>query len=308
MQKVEKSGGAPASVKAPRGKDDVIISIVVYAFVTICAITIIYPMLNIISVSFSSYASYIKNPMMIFPTELDLAAYRVAFKSKLLLTSYGNTIIITVIGTLLTLAMTVLYAYPLSRPQLRFKPFFNTFIIITMLFSGGIVPSFLLMRQLKLIDTLAAQYLPVILGAYNCILMVNFFRALPEELLEAAMVDGANEPYILARIVLPLSKPILATIALFAAVGLWNQYFSAVIYVRTQAKWPVQLVLREIILASSTSALASGGNAAELDVANIPMDQLRYATLIVVMLPIMCIYPFLQKFFASGIMLGAVKG
>jgi putative aldouronate transport system permease protein len=137
--------------------------------------------------------------------------------------------------------------------------------------------------------------------------MVSFFKTLPEELIEAATVDGASEPYIMTRIVIPLSKPILATIALFASVGLWNQYFSAVIYVRSQAKWPVQLVLREILLASSTAALSAGGNLAEID-KHVPMTQLRYSTLIVVMLPIMCVYPFLQKYFASGIMLGAVKG
>jgi putative aldouronate transport system permease protein len=138
--------------------------------------------------------------------------------------------------------------------------------------------------------------------------MINFFRALPEEMLEAAMVDGANEPTVLWKIVLPLSKPILATIALFAAVGFWNNYFSAVIYIRKQANWPVQLVLREIILAASTQALTAGGNLSEFDTRQVPMDQLRYASLIVVMLPIMCVYPFLQKYFASGVMLGAVKG
>jgi putative aldouronate transport system permease protein len=279
---------------AARGLDDYAVALVTYTIVTIFALTIIYPMLNILSVSMSSYGSYIKNRMMIFPVDFDFGSYRVAFRSNLLLTSYGNTIIITVFGTLLTLVITILYAYPLSRPQLRFKPFFNTLIIITMIFSGGIVPAFLLMRSLKLINTLAAQYLPSILGAYNCILMVNFFRTIPSELIEAAEVDGAKEPLILTRIILPLSKPILATIALFSSVGLWNNYFSAVIYTRTQDKWPVQLVLREIILASTTAALQAGGNMAEMGITTVPVDQLRYATLIIVMLPIRCVYPFLQ--------------
>jgi putative aldouronate transport system permease protein len=299
---------AGSGIAAARGLDDYAVAAVTYTVVTLFALTIMYPMLNIISVSMSSYSSYIKNPMMLFPVELDFSSYRVAFRSNLLLKSYGNTIIITVLGTLLTLGMTVLYAYPLSRPQLRFKPFFNTLIIITMIFSGGIIPAFLLMRSLKLINTLAAQYLPSILGAYNCILMVNFFRTIPSELIEAAEVDGAQEPLILTRIILPLSKPILATIALFSSVGLWNNYFSAVIYTRTQDKWPVQLVLREIILASTTAALQAGGNMAEMGMMSVPVDQLRYATLIIVMLPIMCAYPFLQKYFASGVILGAVKG
>ncbi|MDR1440351.1 MAG: carbohydrate ABC transporter permease [Clostridiales bacterium] len=292
-----------------QGKGDVAVSIATYAVVTAFTLSILYPLLNILSLSLSSYATYIKNPMMVFPTELDLSAYAIVFRSRLLLTSYKNTIIITAAGTALTLFMTVIYAYPLSRPQIRFKPFFNTAIVVTMLFSGGIIPSFLLMRGLGLLNTYASQYLPTVLGAYNCILMVNFFKAMPEELIEAAEMDGASEPYILTRIVLPLSKPILATIMLFAAVGLWNQYFSAVIYVRTQDKWPVQLVLREILMAASTEALTAGVNLAEMNAARrIPMDQLRYAMLIVVMLPITCIYPFLQKYFASGVMLGAVKG
>jgi putative aldouronate transport system permease protein len=297
-----------SGIKTARGADDYAVAVVTYTVVTLFALTIIYPMLNILSVSMSSYASYIKNPMMLFPTDLDFSSYRITFRSNLLLTSYGNTIIITVLGTLLTLGITVLYAYPLSRPHLRFKPFFNTLIIITMIFSGGIVPAFLLMRSLRLINTLAAQYLPSILGAYNCILMVNFFRTIPNELIEAAEVDGAKEPLILTRVILPLSKPILATIALFSSVGLWNNYFSAVIYTRTQDKWPVQLVLREIILASTTAALQTGGNMAEMGLLSVPADQLRYATLIIVMLPIMCVYPFLQRYFASGVILGAVKG
>lgn len=292
----------------PLGLDDKIVSAVTYIVVTLCALTVVYPILNILSVSLSDYATYIKNPMMVFPVKIDLLAYQGVFRSKLLLRSYGNTVIITLLGTMLTLAITALYAYPLSRRETRFKPFFNTFIIITMMFSGGIVPAFLLMRALGLYDTLASQYLPSILGAYNCILMVNFFKALPEELIEAAFVDGASDPVVLTRIVLPLSKPILATIALFSAVGYWNNYFSAIIYIRSQTRWPVQLVLREIILASNTAALSSGGNLAEFNTAMIPMDQLRYACLIVITLPIMCAYPFLQRFFATGIMLGAVKG
>lgn len=291
----------------PKGRDDRVISFLAYTLVTLLALTILYPILNIVSVSFSSYSTYIRNPTMVFPSELDLSAYRIAMGSSLLLKSYLNTVVITVIGTSLTLIMCTLYAYPLSRPMLRCKPFFHVLILIPMMFSGGIIPSFLLMRELGLLNTLSSQYLPVILGAYNVILLTSFFRTIPDELLEAAVMDGANEPYLLSRIVVPLSKPILATIALFAAVGLWNQYFSAVIYVRTQDKWPVQLVLREIILASNTAALAADGNMAEMSSA-VPVEQLRYATLIVVMLPVMCVYPFLQKYFTGGIMLGAVKG
>ena len=168
------------TTRSPIGRDDRLVSAVTYALITLCAVTILYPMLNILSVSFSSHASYVKNPMMIFPTHLDTLSYKAVFSSKLLINSYGNTVIITILGTLSTLLITVLYAYPLSRPQLRLKPFFTTFIVITMMFNGGIVPNFLLIRSLGLFDTLASQWLPIILGAYNCILMINFFRALPD--------------------------------------------------------------------------------------------------------------------------------
>lgn len=305
MSKALTNRPAAAAKKIHDGR---LMSVFSYTIVTLLALTVIYPMLNIISVSVSSYNSFARNPMMLFPTELNFQAYGAVFASRLLLRSYANTIYVTAAGTVLTLIITVLTAYPLSRPQLRLKGLFNTLLIITMMFSGGIIPAFLLMRGLGLIDKLPSLYLPSILTAYNVILMTNFLRALPDSLLEAATIDGASEPFILWRIVLPLSKPILATIALFAAVGLWNNYFSAVIYIRTQANWPVQLVLREIIMAANTAALQAGGNLAEIDTASIPMDQLRYATLIVVMLPIMCVYPFLQKYFATGVMLGAVKG
>ncbi len=304
MQNTHEKNGT----KIARTGSDILISLISYGVVIAFSITVLYPVLNIIAVSMSSYNTFSRNPMMIFPTELDFKAYQAAFASRLLMGSYLNTINITLFGTILTLIITILTAYPLSRPQLRLKPLFNTLLIITMMFSGGIIPAFLLIRTLGLIDKLPSLYLPSILSAFNVILMTNFFKALPDSLIEAAMVDGANEPFILSRIVVPLSMPVIATITLFAAVGFWNNYFSAVLYIRRQENWPLQLVLREIITAANTAALAAGGNLAEINTTQIPMDQLRYASLIVVMLPIMCIYPFLQRYFASGVMLGAVKG
>ena len=164
------------------------------------------------------------------------------------------------------------------------------------------------MKSIGLYNNLLSLIIPSALSAFNIILMINFFQAMPESLLEAARIDGANEPRILAQIVVPLSKPILATIALFAAVGYWNNYFSAVMYIRKQELWPVQLVLREIVLANNTAALDAGNNLAEAGGQAVYTKSLQYASLIVVMLPIMCVYPFLQRYFAKGVMLGAVKG
>lgn len=291
-----------------RGRDDKIIAAVCYTFVTIFALTIIYPMLNVFSVAFASYADYLRRPWMFYPKEIDLQAFQKVFSSMLIWNSYKNTVIITVSGTLLTLILTTLTAYPISRPYLKGRGVFTTIIIITMVFSGGIIPKFLVMKSIGLYNNLLSLIIPSALSAFNIILMINFFQAMPESLLEAARIDGANEPRILAQIVVPLSKPILATIALFAAVGYWNNYFSAVMYIRKQELWPVQLVLREIVLANNTAALDAGNNLAEAGGQAVYTKSLQYASLIVVMLPIMCVYPFLQRYFAKGVMLGAVKG
>ena len=229
------------------------------------------------------------------------------FQNPSIMRCYGNTVFITVTGTALTLLVTALTAYPLSRPQLKGKSVYMTLITITMMISAGTIPNFLLIRDLKLYNTIWALFITGTVGAYNVILMLNFFRGMPDSLLEAAKVDGATEWRILIRIVLPLSAPIMATIGLFRAVGLWNSYFAGIVYIRDRELWPVQLVLREIILSANTAMLEAGGNLAELDT-NIPTISLQYASLLVVLIPIMCVYPFLQRYFAKGVMLGAVKG
>ena len=304
------SGKAAGSSAAPayRSWDDRIVSAIAYLFVSAVALVMLYPVLNVFAVAFSSYRSYSLNPWIFFPYDINLDAFRTVFASRLIMNSYVNTLFITVVGTILTLIITVMTAYPLSREGFRGKPLFMSLLIFTMMFNGGIVPNFLLIKGLGLYDNIWALIIPGILSAFNVILMINFFKALPDGLIEAAKVDGAGELRTLWQIVVPLSKPILSTIALFAAVGYWNSYFSAIMYIRRQALWPVQLVLREIIMAANTAMINSGGNMAEMDLANIPIDSLRYASLVVVMLPIMCIYPFLQKYFAKGVLLGAVKG
>ncbi len=295
-------------MRIARTRDDRIISFVCYFVTTVCAILVVYPMLNLISVSVSSYRSYLMTPWMMLPYEFDFSAFEIVFENPLIKSSYLNTIFITVVGTIFTLIITSLTAYPLSRPQLKGKSIYMGILVFTMMFGGGTIPNFLLIRSLGMYNSIWALIIPGILGAYNVILMMNFFSSLPDSLLEAAKVDGAGEAYTLVRIVIPLSTPILATIALFSAVGNWNSYFGAIIYIRDRSLWTVQLVLREIILAADTAMLEAGQNLAELQRMNIPSVSLKFASLIVVMVPIMCIYPFLQRYFVKGIMLGAVKG
>ncbi|TVQ17058.1 MAG: carbohydrate ABC transporter permease [Spirochaetaceae bacterium] len=289
-------------------REALLFDVVVYTVLVAVSVTMVYPFLNVIAVSFSSYSAFLSNPMMIWPRDVTLEAFRFVFNNSLILSSYRNTIVVTIVGTTISVGLTILTAYPLSRRGLKGKAFFMTYIILTMMFSGGIVPSFLLVRSLGILNTLWALILPMCFSAYNVILMKSFFENIPDSLKEAAAIDGASEWFILSRIFVPLSTPIIATVTLFSAVAYWNSFFLAVLYIRDQGLWTLQLVLREIIMAANTAMLDTGGNYAEMSSRTIPADTLKYATLIVAVLPILCVYPFLQKYFVKGIMLGAVKG
>ncbi len=288
--------------------DDRMIAIVVYTVLTLVAVVMLYPFLNLVAVAFSSYTSFIKNPLMFIPKDLTFDAFRFVFASKSLWRSYANTIFITLMGTLLSLFITVTLAYPLSKRFVKGRGIINGLMIFTMFFGGGLIPNFLLIRTLGMYNSIWALIIPGLLSPYNTILAINFFKAIPDSLDEAAYIDGAGDGYTLWKIVLPLSAPIISTIALFVAVSYWNSYFNAIVYIKDHTKWPLQLLLREILLAADNMALVTGGNAAEINPNSIPSVSVRYATVVVVMLPIMCVYPFLQKHFAKGVMLGAVKG
>jgi putative aldouronate transport system permease protein len=177
-----------------------------------------------------------------------------------------------------------------------------------MLFNGGLIPNFYLVRSLGLLDTLAALVLPALFSAFSLILMINFMQNIPEELEEAAKMDGASEIYVLFKIVVPLSMPIIATLTLFAAVGYWNSFFLAIIYIRSVDNWPLMLFLREVIEGAKMLQISGGDNNAEMSNMNIMPETLKYATIMIVMLPILMVYPFLQRFFVKGIMLGSIKG
>lgn len=275
---------------------------IVYSIITIISLCMLFPFINVIAVSMSDYSAYLKNPLMLWPKDLDWGAYNYVFTHPLLASSYKNTVIVTAVAVVLSLFITVITAYPLSKPDFRGKTIIINLLIFTMLFNGGLIPNYYLIRSMGLIDSLWALILPGLLGAFNVILMKNFMESIPQSLEEAAKMDGASELYVLFKIVLPLSTPILATLGLFTAVGHWNSFFNAVIYIRDNHKWTLQLLLREIIMSASLV-----DNQLEAQKYVMP-ETIKYASLIVVMLPIMCIYPFLQKYFVKGIMIGAVKG
>ncbi len=288
--------------------DERIIDIIFYTLAGLAAIVTIYPFLNVFAVAFSDYSSYLDNPMMILPKNFTLSAFERVFNYSLLKSSYLNTILVTVVGTILGIIVTILTAYPLSKKELLGKPILMNLIIFTMLFSGGMIPKFYLITSLGLYDSLWAIILPVALSPFNIILMKNFFASLPESLEEAARIDGASDPHILARIIVPLSKPIIATMVLFLAVSYWNSFFSAVIYIRSQSKWTLQLLLREVIYSAKALLQQTQGDAAESGNIEVNAVTIQYATLIIAVLPIVCVYPFLQKYFVKGVMIGAVKG
>lgn len=277
-----------------------------YTLLTLICVVMLYPFINVASVSLSSYSAYVNNPMMIWPHEFNLAAYQEIMSRALLWRSYLNTLIVTICGVSIGVFLYIITAYPLSKSVLKGRKLLMVLIVFTMLFNGGLIPNYYLMRSLGLLDTLAALILPALFSGFSLILMKNFFESLPEELEEAARMDGASDPYILFRIIVPLSKPIIATLCLFAAVGYWNNFFNAIIYIRSVTNWPLMLYLREVI--EGASMMAQQSNAAEMGSQQVTSETLKYATLMIVMIPILCVYPFLQKYFVKGIMLGSVKG
>lgn len=276
-------------------------------FIVLFVIAVLYPILNVLAVSFSSYGGYATNSGMIWPHHFTLESYKQVFSNEKIWSGYGTTLIVTVAGTMLGLVLTILTSYSLSKSDLRGKKIIMSLILFTMFFSGGMIPNYFLIKNLHLLDSRWALIIPGCLTAYNIILMKNFFESLPQSLLEAAKIDGATEIQVLQSIVIPLSKPIISVISLYLAVGYWNSYFNGILYIKSQSKWPLQLVLREIITAASTLQQSTEGNLAEAGTA-VPAIMLQYAAIVVAMVPILCIYPFIQKYFEKGVMIGAVKG
>ena len=288
--------------------DDLIMNVLAYGTVTLFAITTLYPFWNILVVSISDYNAYIMNPLMLWPREIDLGAYSKVFESNTVLICYKNTLLVTLGGVFIGLFLTVTMAYPLSKNELRGRPFFMVILLITMLFNGGLIPNFYLVRALGLLDTLWALILTPALSAFNVILMKNFFAAIPQSLDDSARIDGASYPMILSRIVLPLSKAVLATIGLFLAVMYWNGLLGSMVYIESREKWPIQLLLREIIASARALENMTQGNLAEAASRPVAPVTLQYAILMISIVPILFVYPFLQKHFARGVMLGAIKG
>lgn len=287
-----------------------ILDIVVYTFLFLLLLITIAPVLHVISMSFSSSMAIDRGRVGLLPIEPTVKSYKMILDAGKVPRSFLNSVYYTVLGTAINLIMTTLTAYPLSKKNLPLRGFYMTLIIITMFFGGGLIPSFLLVRSLRMYNTVWALVLPGAISSMNMIIMRTFFEGIPAELEESAHLDGANDFRILIRIILPLSTASIATIGMFYAVGHWNSWFSANIYLRESSKFPLQLILREIIMQNQMAReLAEQGNLAALeDAGYVSVEGLKYATLVISIVPMLMIYPFVQKYFVKGVLIGSLKG
>lgn len=278
-------------------------TLLVIVFIMIC-----YPLIFIVSSSFSSIDAVLEGRVWLWPVEPSLGGYVAVFKHHLLLNSFKNSIFYMVVGTAINVFITITAAYPLSRKDMAGRNMFMLLFVFTMFFNGGLIPTYILVQKLGIINTPWALWLPLALSIWNMIIARTYFQAtLPKELLEAAQMDGCNDFKFLWKVALPLSGPIVAVISLFYAVTHWNQYFNALIYLKDPQLYPLQLVLREILILSQMEFEMIADADAAAAIAGLG-EQLKYSLIIVSALPLLIIYPFVQKYFVKGIMIGALKG
>jgi len=263
----------------------------------------VYPFLNLLAISLSSPGEVLKGAVNLIPKGFTLRTYEVLINANEMIRTMGNTVYITVVGTAISLVMTLTFAYPLSREYVRVKGAVLKLVLFTMLFNGGMIPNYILVRNLGLLDTYWALMIPGAVSAYNLIIMVNFFKAVPKELEEAGVMDGMTDFQILFRIFIPLSMHAVATQALFYAVAKWNIFFQAVMYINDLKKYPLQVMLRQIILLDE--AIGTATSDAVLDM---PPETKKAAAIFFSVVPILAVYPFLQRYFISGVVVGSIKG
>lgn len=290
-----------------RTKGECIFNIFNWVLLGIIGLVCLYPMIYVLFASLSdSNLLMAHEGLLLKPLGFSFSSYKKVIENPMILLGYKNTLFILVVGLIVNMTLTTLAAYFLSRKNVLFKNPIMALILFTMYFSGGLIPTYMIVRSLGLDDTLWSLILPGAVSTYNIIIMRTGFVAVPESLHEAATIDGANEASILVRIYLPLVKATMAVIVLYYAVGHWNSWFNAAIYLNTRDKFPLQLVLREILISNDVSSMNNAAGSAS-DSESVAMS-IRYATIMVATLPILVVYPFLQKYFVGGVMIGSVKG
>ncbi|SIR22735.1 carbohydrate ABC transporter membrane protein 2, CUT1 family [Domibacillus enclensis] len=295
--------GMPKMHNTPGGR---VFDVVNFIFLGAIGLLMILPFLYVIAGSFATEAELTSRSFFIFPETFTLEAYQYIFSTDRFTRSILVSIGVTVVGTIVCLFFTFSMAYPLSRKHLLGRNFFMNMVVFSMLFSGGMIPTYIVVKSLGLLDSYWALILPIAINPFNLIIVKTFFQNIPIELEESAKVDGCTEFGIFWRIMLPLSKPVIATFALFYAVAIWNDFFSALLYISDSTKWPVQVLLQQIILLSQSTI--GDTSAMGADYVAPPDQSLKLAVVVIATLPILIIYPFLQKHFAKGMLLGSVKG
>jgi putative aldouronate transport system permease protein len=282
------------------------IDVVLFILLTFWGLIIVVPFINVVAISFTSHKEYLETPLLIFPKEPEIKAYQELFKGGRILTGYRNTLFIIAVGVPLSLFLCSSMAYALSRRQFPGRRLVFFFVLFTMIFQGGIVPLYLVIRDLKLTNTLWSIILSSAMNTFYMILMYNYFSSLPESLVESARLDGAGDWTVLFKIILPLSLPMLATLTLFFTVDKWNEYFNALIFIRKSNLETLQIVLRSIVFDSMTGEQGSMALSGESKNRAFTMG-IKMAAVMLTMIPVMCIYPFLQKHFVKGVLVGAIK-
>ncbi|MEO2074899.1 MAG: carbohydrate ABC transporter permease [Bacillus sp. (in: firmicutes)] len=291
-------------MKYKKSLGEKLFDIIVYILLTLLMFATFYPIYNIFVASISSVSEIAKHgSLMLYPRDITFETYKAVFQNEQILKGLRNTIFYVVLGTSINMILTTFAAYGLSRKWLKGRKIMMFGIVFTMFFSGGLIPSFMIVQKLGMYNTIWALLLPGAMSAWNLIMMRTYFMGLPVSLEESARIDGANDFQILFRVILPTSKPILAVMVLFYAVGHWNSWFSASIFLQNRELYPLQLILREILIQGRVADF--GGNAA--NVTHQVAKNLKYATIIVSTIPILIIYPFIQKYFVKGVMLGSLK-
>jgi len=285
---------------------DRIFTIFNYTFLILLVIVTLYPLLYVLFASLSDSAQLLANKGLLWkPVGFSLEAYKSVLANPGIATGFRNTLFILVFGVIVNLFMTALGAYVLSRKNVMWNKVFMFFIVFTMFFGGGLIPLYLVVKGVGLLDTLWSTILPFAISTFNLIIMRTSFMGIPDSLEESAKIDGANHFTILFRIIIPLSMPVIAVMILYYAVDKWNGWFYASVFIKSRELFPLQLVLREILIANSTESMSAGASAGDRFQIG---ETIKYATIMVATIPILCIYPFLQRFFVKGVMVGSLKG
>lgn len=295
------------SSKIKHSNKDKGFDLLLYLISGLIMLIILYPIYFVIIASFSDPSAVANGQVWLLPVKFTLDGYKELLRHQEIWIGYRNTIVYTVVGTLIGLFVNILAAYALSRKDLVGRKFFTLMFVFTMFFNGGLIPTYLTIKDFHLYNTFAVMVLPFSVIVYHIIVARTFFQTnIPEELNDAAKIDGCGNIYYFVRIVLPLSKAVIAVIALWTAVGMWNSYFNALIYIKDSAKYPLQLILRNILITNNLQMSFGSGEA--MQIALRLSNLMRYSVIIVSTLPILCLYPFVQKHFNKGVMIGAVKG